>query len=256
MSTDDSHVETSDRVRTEQTKLLVSERFVSLQGEGKLTGIPSAFIRLAGCNMRCTWCDTPYASWEPQGQRVELTELVEWVAGTGVRHVVLTGGEPMLFDGIEPLAAALNAAGMHLTVETAGTVFRDMPIHLLSLSPKLSNSTPRNDPRDPLGVWAARHEAIRTDLEPLRRLLEHAAREELAVQLKFVVSQPSDLAEIHTLLKDLGVPVKAEDILLMPEGTVVPSAERTRWVVEACLAHGYRYAHRLHIELFGNTRGT
>lgn len=256
MSTGDVHEGTGDRVRTLQSKVLISERFVSLQGEGKLTGVPSAFIRFAGCNMRCAWCDTPYASWEPQGQRVELTELVEWVAGTGVRHVVLTGGEPMLFDGIEPLSVALNAAGMHLTVETAGTIYRELPIHLLSLSPKLSNSTPLNDPRDPLGVWAARHEAVRSDLEPLQRLLERAARESMPVQLKFVVSQPSDLEEIHTLLKDLGVPVQAEDILLMPEGTAVPSVERTRWVVEACLAHGYRYAHRLHIELFGNTRGT
>lgn len=233
--------------------LPVSESFFSLQGEGKLTGIPSWFVRLSGCNLRCGWCDTPYASWNPDGAPRDLSSLVDEACATGARHAVLTGGEPMIFPALAPLSHALAARGMHITIETAGTVSRDdIACDLMSISPKLSNSTPHaGDPRDPDGRWRRLHESRRINLEALRALTAGPWQH----QLKFVVAAPSDLDEILALLALLP-PVAPTDVLLMPEGTSpAPHASRD-WVWQACLRHGWRYCHRLHIDLFGNTRAT
>lgn len=230
------------------SNLRISEIFVSVQGEGILTGVPSVFVRTSGCNLRCRWCDTPYASWNPEGPVRAVSELIEEVSAKGVRHIVLTGGEPMLFDGIVPLAEGLSQRGHHLTIETAGTVFRELPCDLMSISPKLANSTPDVD-----SGWAERHDATRSDLEPLRRLIEG-----YAFQLKFVVgdSVEDDLREIDGLLARLPS-VPPERVLLMPEGVDVETLRRRqRALVEVCLARGWRLSPRLHVELFGNTRGT
>ena len=100
----------------------ISEIFFSIQGEGELTGVPSVFVRTSGCNLRCRWCDTPYASWRPEGQAMEVPEILEEVGKFPARHVVLTGGEPMIARDIHALAAGLREAGYHITIETAGTV--------------------------------------------------------------------------------------------------------------------------------------
>lgn len=237
--------------RSGQRPLPISETFLSIQGEGKLAGVPSYFIRTSGCNLRCVWCDTPYASWEPDGEPREIDILVQEAAASGVRHAVLTGGEPMMFPQIAPLAAGLRAAGLHTTIETAGTIFRDVACDLMSISPKLANSTPRGDPRDPSGAWTARHEERRLNIPALRQLLaRYPAR-----QLKFVVGAPADLPEIHALLQHLA-PIAPEDILLMPEGVRPPAQDKKAWIIDACLKSGWRYCPRLHIELFGNRRGT
>lgn len=231
---------------------MVSETFLSLQGEGKLSGVPSFFIRLSGCNLRCTWCDTPYASWSAQGAPVTIESLVRSARESGAGHVVLTGGEPMIFAGLRDLAAAIRSAGLHITIETAGTVFKEIACDLMSISPKLSNSTPRDgDPRDPKGVWRRLHEARRIDMDSLQRLLDAYPTR----QMKFVVAEPTDLAEIDALLGGLRGWAR-EDVLLMPEGVTPPTAERKSWIANECVARGWRYCARLHIELYGNKRGT
>ena len=236
-------------------KLRVAEQFVSIQGEGTLTGTPSTFIRVSGGNLRCTWCDTPYASWNPEGDTHTVDELVEWTRAQPPRHGGLTGGEPMLFDAIEPLAQRLAGAGLHLTVETAGTIHRAavaFPIHLLSLSPKLANSAPaEGDPRDPGGVWRERHERDRINPDTLNALLDEFPDH----QLKFVVTGQPDLDEIDALVARLRV-ARPDRVMLMPEGTETPDPDATHWVLNACTARGWRYCHRLHIELFGDTRNT
>jgi 7-carboxy-7-deazaguanine synthase len=232
----------------------ISETFFSVQGEGKLTGVPSYFIRVSGCNLRCGWCDTPYASWNPEGEPREIDALIHAARQSGAKHAVLTGGEPMLFDAIEPLSRGLRDAGFHITIETAGTIFRApdaVVCDLMSISPKLANSTPRNDARDPSGTWATRHESRRINLEALSSLISTSADR----QLKFVVRTPADLPEIESLLASLPA-VPPADVLLMPEGIAVPTPGSTQWVVETCLSRGWRYAHRLHVELFGHRRGT
>ncbi|MEM8756362.1 MAG: 7-carboxy-7-deazaguanine synthase QueE [Planctomycetota bacterium] len=233
----------------------VSETFVSVQGEGKLTGVPSWFLRLSGCNLRCRWCDTPYASWDPEFERRTVEDLIDEASRSGVGHAVVTGGEPMIFPQLPAICAGLRERGMHVTIESAGTVFpedwSDLACDLVSLSPKLANSTPLDDPRDPLRVWAERHEARRLDTGVLSRLIAGFPDR----QLKFVVTGPDDLAEIDGLLGGLSG-FEPGDVMLMPEGTVLPEPESVAWVVQTCLDRGWRYCHRLQIELFGDTRGT
>jgi 7-carboxy-7-deazaguanine synthase len=232
--------------------LLIAEEFFSVQGEGALTGVPSYFVRVSGCNLRCGWCDTPYASWTPTGTRRSVDEIVAACLGSGAKFAVITGGEPMLFDAVETLCARLHEAGIHITIETAGTIHRSLQCDLMSMSPKLANSTPMvGDPRDPSGAWRERHEARRLNMPVLQHLIDAYPTR----QLKFVVSTPSQLSEIEMLLERL-TGWRPQEVMLMPEGVSTPTREQTAWVVAACMARGWRYCHRLHIELFGNTRGT
>ncbi|MED5418223.1 MAG: 7-carboxy-7-deazaguanine synthase QueE, partial [Verrucomicrobiota bacterium] len=123
--------------------MLVAEIFYSIQGEGLLAGVPSVFVRTSGCNLRCRWCDTPYASWEPEGETLSVEDIMDRVGEHPATHVVLTGGEPMMAKGIYDLARQLKASGYHLTIETAGTIEPEgIVCDLASLSPKLADSTP------------------------------------------------------------------------------------------------------------------
>ncbi|MBL8875738.1 MAG: 7-carboxy-7-deazaguanine synthase QueE [Phycisphaerae bacterium] len=233
----------------------ISESFTSVQGEGKLAGVPSWFVRFSGCNLRCTWCDTPYASWNAESKQRAMQSLIDEAAAAkhhNVSHAVITGGEPMMFAQAEELARSLKKIGMHITIETAGTIFREIACDLMSISPKLSNSTPQtNDPRDKDAVWQVRHEARRINLESLQKLIDTSP----AHQLKFVVSSEQQLSEIETLLTHLRGWTPG-DILLMPEGITVEALATRRWIVDECVRRGWRYCPRLHIELFGNKRGT
>jgi 7-carboxy-7-deazaguanine synthase len=230
----------------------IAEIFYSIQGEGLLTGVPSVFIRTSGCNLRCRWCDTPYASWRPEGESLSEDEILARLAAfPTARHVVLTGGEPMLAPGIHSLAARLRSAGWHITIETAGTLPpADIACDLASLSPKLSGSTPRpSDSADP--AWTLRHEATRLQPAILNQWLQYP------FQLKFVVGSPTELQEIDALLQTLTPPVPPHLVLLMPEGTeTTPLRTQSLSLVELCKTRGFRFCDRLHVHLFGNTRGT
>jgi 7-carboxy-7-deazaguanine synthase len=227
----------------------IAEIFHSIQGEGLLAGVPSIFIRTSGCNLRCHWCDTPYASWKPEGPEMSVEEILKKLTEWNCDHVVLTGGEPMIAPDLPELATVLKKQKKHITIETAGTILPNgIPCDLASISPKLSNSTPSPE-RDP--AWAKKHEATR--LQP--ELISEWTRK-YPFQLKFVVSSEKDLVEIKHLLSRLP-PVPLHQILLMPEGIDVKMlATRSPWLVEICKREGFRFCPRLHIELFGNTRGT
>jgi len=231
--------------------LRIAEIFSSIQGEGIWVGTPSTFVRVSGCNLRCVWCDTPYASWEPEGPVLEVEEIVREARSHGNRHMVITGGEPMLFDAVEPLTRALHELGHTITIETAGTVFRELPCELMSISPKLANSRPEEAMA---GDWVRRHEETRSNLEPLRRLVER-----YFYQLKFVVNPEGDhddLGEIERILSQLPS-VPPERVLLMAEGVDPETVHRRmRMLVEACQRRGFRLSPRLHLDLFGNRRGT
>jgi len=224
--------------------MYVAETFASLQGEGILAGTPSFFIRSSGCNLRCRWCDTPYTSWLPEGTRRDVVELVSEAVASGLRHVVVTGGEPLLQRSIAPLTEALRGEGLHVTVETAGTIDPPFTCDLLSVSPKTSSS-------DPPGPWRERHAATRSELGPLRRLLGRFPEH----QLKLVVVDADDLPEILALLESLGG-VDRGRVLLMPEGrTAAEVAARAAEVAALCIQHGFRYTPRLQLDLFGGGRG-
>jgi 7-carboxy-7-deazaguanine synthase len=226
----------------------VAEIFYSIQGEGLLTGTPTVFVRTAGCNLRCWFCDTDYTSWHPEGDDLPIDDILRRVAGFGARHVVVTGGEPMIAPGIAELCSGLRRAGHHITLETAATRFVPVECDLASLSPKLANSTPHQREH---GRFAARHESLRLRPDVIRAFME---RHEY--QLKFVIDQPGDIAEVHALLQHLPNVDRAR-VLLMPQGiTSEELHRRALWIVDECLQHGFRYCPRLHIDLFGNRRGT
>lgn len=227
----------------------VSELFHSIQGEGKLMGVPSFFVRASGCNLRCTWCDTPYASWNPEGREMSVEELLAEHDKVRTRHVVLTGGEPMIMPDIETLAAAFRERGCHITIETAATVFKPVAVDLASLSPKLANSTPYDREG---GRFAAAHERQRLNFDVIQRFIDHAED----FQLKFVVSSERDMDEIHTILDRLRN-WQPDDVMLMPEGTDAATlATQGVWIADICKQTGFRFCPRMHIELYGNTRGT
>lgn len=235
--------------------LPIHETFVSIQGEGALVGTPSRFIRVSGCNLRCAWCDSPQTSWAPEHTRIELDALVTACA-PGPTHVVLTGGEPLLFEALAPLSRRLRARGHHVTIETAGTVWLDaLECDLLSVSPKLAHSTPWA--RAP--QLANRHERARSNLEVLHRLLST-----FHWQLKPVVRAhdaallEADVREVLELLERLEIDRSQHArVMLMPQ-CIDPqrlSADYRR-LLPHLGEHGFRLGERLHIELFGHTPGT
>jgi len=226
--------------------LKISEIFHSIQGEGSLVGVPSVFVRTSGCNLRCVWCDTPYTSWNPEGVEMTLEEIVAAVEAYRCDHVVLTGGEPMIAPQTSALTELFHARGWHITIETAGTVNHNVHCDLMSISPKLENSTPHD--RDG-GRWAIVHERLRYQPEVLKKLTSH-----YEYQLKFVLSSPEDLSEVRKMQEAIGAP--AHRVLLMPEGvTRAVMAERGVWLAEICKQHGYRFSPRLHIDIWGDKRG-
>lgn len=230
--------------------MFVSEIFHSVQGEGLLAGHPSVFVRTSGCNLRCNWCDTPYASWNPEGSDLSVEAIVAEILRYPSRNVVLTGGEPMIAKNIHVLAGSLREAGRHVTIETAATISPGgIACDLASLSPKLANSAPD----DRLSaVWRKRHADRRLQPEIIRQWVE-----EYPFQLKFVVSAEADLAEVEAIVSAVGHPIPPDRILLMPEGVDAAVLEqRTVWLTQVCRERGYRLCPRLHIELYGNVRGT
>jgi 7-carboxy-7-deazaguanine synthase len=230
-------------------EMKISEIFYSVQGEGKRSGVPSVFVRASGCNLRCTWCDTPYASWNPEGQEQSVEQICSAVKAYGARDVVVTGGEPLIMPEIMELCSRLKEAGHFITIETAATVFEPIAVDLASLSPKLSNSTPTE--RDG-GRFAIAHDRQRLNLPVIQQLIDHAPD----FQLKFVVNNDRDLLEIDAILSALKNWQPA-DVMLMPEGIDGQTlSSRADWIVGICKRRGFRFCPRLHIALFGNKRGT
>ncbi|CAM6031338.1 unnamed protein product [Sphagnum compactum] len=242
--------------------MFLSEIFYSLQGEGLMIGVPSVFVRTSGCNLRCRWCDTPYASWKPEGKHQSVNAIMQKIETYQCRHVVLTGGEPMVAAELQALTSMLRREGYHITIETAGTIMpNSIECDLASLSPKLKNSTPEFSVA---GSWKAQHEEKRYQPEVLCAWIR-----DYEVQLKFVVMAESDLNEIESILQNVesysfsGLDsrkfksVPSDHIFLMPEGTEVEILrERAPLIAKLCLERGFRFAPRLQIELYGNKRGT
>ena len=224
------------------------EIFASLQGEGPSAGRPSTFVRLSNCNLACAWCDTAYTwrfsgpgAYERKSEQVVLSEqdtAARILAFDGNRLVV-TGGEPLLQG---PALAKLLALlpDMHVEIETNGTVAPppalDPLVHQYNVSPKLAHS----------GNPAAK------TLIP-ERLAAFAA--DPRAFFKFVVATPEDVAEVLALAAAYAIP--RERLFVMPEGTDSATLRtRSRWLAEICAREGLRLSDRLHIHLYGDTRGT
>lgn len=231
------------------------EIFASLQGEGPSIGRPSTFMRLSRCNLACRWCDTAY-TWRFEGDNrphrddlafartenqvtLEEADVARRIAALSPDRLVITGGEPLL-QGAALARLLPLLPGMHVEIETNGTVaphpLLDPQVHQFNVSPKLSHS---GNPADlalvpeRLAAWTADPRA----------------------SFKFVVADEADIAEVLALQAAYAIP--GERIFLMPEGrSSAVIRERSRWLGDVCMSHGLRFTDRLHIHLWGDTRGT
>lgn len=226
----------------------IAEVYRSVQGEGFLTGVPSVFVRASGCNLRCWFCDTPYASWRPEGRDMSTDEIVAQVEEWDTQHVVVTGGEPMLFAELIPLCDRLRAIGRHVTIETAGTLDLPVSCDLMSISPKFASSAPSAETEP---HWHRRHQRERHRPDVIRQLVSR-----FDYQVKFVVDTRDDLSELEAYLDE--IPEIARDrVLLMPQGTDLEHLDaQSQWLRPYCEANGFVFCPRKQIEWFGPVRGT
>ena len=225
--------------------MVINEIFYSIQGEGSLAGMPSVFIRLAGCPLRCKWCDTKYA-WSPDaGTTYSVQHLLGEISRYPAHHVVITGGEPFACDKLPELCAALKSTDVHITIETAGIKYiENLSCDLMSISPKLDNSIPA----DPL--LAAEHEKYCHAIESYQRLIE-----DYNYQIKFVVDAPEDLDDIARTLSQLKN-VNPNKIFLMPQAVSRDEyIEKSLYLVEVCKQTGFAYSPRLQVALYNRQKG-
>lgn len=224
--------------------MFISETYESFQGEGPFAETPSLFIRTSGCNLRCSFCDTPFTSWNPEGEQVSLDELAKQIHDSSAPHVVLTGGEPMLAPQLTELSEICRKAEKVITIETAGTVDRSVECDLMAISPKMQNSTPDDD------AWSVRHEETRHQPAVIRSLLKR-----YSAVLKFVIDHDVDVDEVAAYLEEFPE-VSPDSVWLMPQAkTQQELADKSDWVRLAAEAHGYQFSSRLHVEKFGDVRG-
>jgi len=232
------------------------EIFASLQGEGPSQGKPCAFVRLSRCNLACQWCDTAY-TWRFEGDnrphrsneahdrkanQVTLSEeeVAARIAALGQPRLVVTGGEPLLQSPALARMLALLPRDIAVEIETNGTVAPPAALDALvtqyNVSPKLAHS---GNPAE-------------LALIP-ERLAEWAANPRAA--FKFVIAEPGDIAEVLALAERHAIP--RSRVWLMAEGTDAATLHaREAWLAQECLEHRLTLSKRLHIELYGDTRGT
>jgi len=235
-------------------RLLVSERFVSLQGEGVSTGAPAAFLRLGNCNLSCNYCDTPY-SWDSRRfdlsqelHAISLLEVADWVVDHAPGRLIITGGEPLLQHKlIVPLLCLVDertlALGRERTVveiETNATILPSAAllarIDQWNVSPKLSFAGDELQQRIKPQVIARFAE------------LTHA-------YFKFVVRSLTDVSEVQALIEQFSL--NQARVQLMPEARdPAELKERAQLVASWALSARIRYSGRLHLELYGGRRGT
>jgi 7-carboxy-7-deazaguanine synthase len=223
----------------------VAEIFYSLQGEGFLAGVPSVFIRLAGCPLRCRWCDTKYAWDQKAGQDYNITQIIQTVQQWPCKFVVITGGEPMINLDLPNLTHQLKDAGKHITIETAGIAYYpDIACDLMSISPKLSNSIPDD------AKLAAAHKNSKLDIAVLQELID-----KYEYQLKFVVDSQDDLSEIQQTIEKIGN-VNTEKVMLMPQAVTRDEfLAKSSMVADMCKQTGFAFSQRLQVLLWNNQKG-
>jgi 7-carboxy-7-deazaguanine synthase len=224
--------------------MVINEIFYSLQGEGFLAGVPSVLIRLAGCPLRCRWCDTKYAWSKEAGRQYSIDEIIHAVKKWTCRFVVITGGEPMVDPDISQLVSELKAADKHITIETAGIAYiPDMTCDLMSISPKLSNSAPDD------AKLAAIHKHSKLDLAVIEELVSN-----YNYQLKFVVDSVNDLTEIQEVLDKIGN-VEDGKVMLMPQAATRDELiAKSPMVADMCKLFGFAFSQRLQVLLWNNQK--
>lgn len=229
--------------------MLVNEIFHSIQGEGIAVGVPCVFLRLSGCNLRCAWCDTPYASWNPEGEVLSIDEIVLRCLKYESRVVVITGGEPFMHKDLPELCIALKVQNFEIHFETAGTIFKEVVADLVTVSPKLASSAPNALQHS---EWNKRHLETTPNISVLQQFLRHYKEK---IVMKFVVDQTSDLMQILALIEQLPELTKKQIVLMPQARTALELQAKALWVAQLCIEHGFRYGDRIHVRLWGDKRG-
>ncbi len=229
----------------------IIEIYQSKQGEGLWTGTYSVFVRTIGCPLRCRFCDTPYANVgvedEEEGADLSPAEIVGRVLLLDLPHVVITGGEPMISPEIVELTRLLKEYDYQITIETAGIADAEVQCDLMSISPKLSNSSPIHASPERFET----HEANRRRPEVVQQLIAR-----YPYQLKFVVDVPEDLEEIEKYLEEFPE-IAPQRVLLMPQAVDVETMHaKDDWIVPFCEKRGFRYCPRMQLIWYGHKRGT
>ncbi len=219
-------------------KINISEIFYSIQGEGFLAGVPSVFVRIAGCPLRCKFCDTPYASSAKSGKKLSISQILAQIKKYPTKYVVITGGEPMVCPNLPQLCKALKK--YHITIETAGIKFvSGLKCDLMSISPKLSNA-----------YLKASDKNTYLKIDELQKLIKG-----YEYQLKFVVEKEKDIKEVSQILKKLKKPDRAK-VMLMPQARkLVEYIKRGELCAKLCKKYGFAFSPRLQITLWGNKKG-
>ena len=229
----------------------IIEIYQSKQGEGLWTGTHSVFVRTLGCLLRCRHCDTPYAQSGEQdeggGADLSPDEIVGRAFLLDSPHIVITGGEPMLSQEIGELTRLMKEYEYLVTIETSGVVDADVHCDLMSISPKLSNSTPIDAPPE-RREW---HEKHRDRPNVVRSMISR-----YSYQLKFVVDVPEDLVEIKGYLEQFP-DVQPRRVYLMSQAVDADTMRtKAEWIIPFCDDHGFHYCPRMQLVWYGNQRGT
>jgi 7-carboxy-7-deazaguanine synthase len=240
----------------------INEIYTCLQGEGKLIGVPHILIRVTGCKLRCqfanSFCDTPYSSWSPEKGKFSYGDIHNFYEKhSHIKHTMITGGGPTSHpEMLRELCKIGKQYGHYITIETEGSEYVSTQADMISLSPKLSNSTPRPGTVMPFSGKVVtekhkqRHEKWRCNYDAMKMLLDVHPD----YQMKPVISSEKDLQEVKELQKILSVP--NNKVWLMPEGLEPKQLnKRRRWLMDLCTEQGYNFTDRLHIIAYGDIRG-
>lgn len=213
-------------------KINISEIFYSIQGEGLLAGRPSVFVRLAGCPLRCKYCDTEYALDSSAGTKMSIDQAIEKTMKYSPAYVVITGGEPMISPQISLLCQRIKEHNIHITIETAGIKYvANLACDLMSISPKLSNAYDNGQNKNRY-----------LKIDRLKKLTAN-----YNYQLKFVMEKIEDITEVHQILNDLK-DFDRSKVLLMPQAKNISEyLKKSPLIVELCKANGFIFSPRLQL---------
>lgn len=225
-------------------EIQIYEIFKSIQGEGRLQGVPSVFVRLVGCNLRCRWCDTKHFFYPEKVIDISIEKLMDSISLYECKNIVITGGEPLINSQILILVKILKTQGYHVTIETNATMVKNIDCDLISMSPKLSNSIPYDLENEAI----QKHANSRIKIDAIKHYIKNND-----YQIKFVVrDKQEDIDEVKDILEQIDDydPFK---VLIMPLAASRSNLYKIQKnLARLCIKNGLRYANRLQLQIWGN----